>query len=252
VSTDTNVDAIFDLAADATTSTPNTENTAEATTTSESNAESTENAEGTALYPNVLRRYKASEIANGENPEGTLTVAEFAGKLTVENILAGKGVEGLVKDTNIYTAIKAKRSPLPVVLVLPDDSDNDRDAKVYLPEAEAREAYENRPERGTGNGSASKRSYDELLEDAAKKFLALQAIETRLKRAQDQYGKANAQLEKYKGWLRPTHKDDENPDESVVNAITAKAEELEEAADAAKGSIDDAGNAVDTDEAQNA
>lgn len=224
MSTDT-VDEFFELAADATDT--------EATENSEDNTNSTE--ESTATYPNVLRTYTVGTDHDdiNTNPEGTLTVAEFASHLTVQAILAGAGVDGVVKDPAVYTAVKAKRHPLPVVLVYPEGveatEDNQNQAKVYLPQAEAEEAWKNRPTRGDGNGSSvSKRSFDDLLEDAAKKLLATAAIKKRLDRTQSQFDKASGTLTKYEGWLRTYFKDETDPAEAVKTAIANKAAEIEE------------------------
>lgn len=219
MSTNTDVDAIFDLATPATTST-DTDTPAPATATTSATAEASA-PEGTAngpssdaaatnpanpgaVYPNVLRTYKQSEIKEGENPEGTLTIAEFAGHLTFENLTKkGQGLEGIVKDQNIYTGVKAKKA-LPVVLVFADDADqhDQRNAKVYLPVKEATEAYENRPARGEGGAAAaSKRDKDTLVTGLAKKTMELAKIEERLARTQEQRAKASATVQKYHGWL---------------------------------------------------
>lgn len=262
MTTDTDVAAIFDLAADAMTTAdadPTTENT--------DNTDNTENTpESPDLYPNVLRTYTASEVGEG-NPPNTLTVAEFAAELTVRNVLAGAGATGVVKDANIYTGIKAKRHTLPVVLVFPDGADqkDQKAAKVYLPVKEATDVYDERPERGSGNAAASKRSQDELLEDAAKKYLALEAIRVRLVRTQGQFDKTAKQMDKYHGWLgqfflgtevqEVTDEDgtkrletqDEANKRALTTAITERAEKIEEEeaakSDAEKSDIPDNDNA---------
>jgi hypothetical protein len=240
----TDVEDIFALAADNTSEA--TQDNAEAsadepgtegTNTDENPAEG----ESAALYPRVLRSYKVGDpdLTEGENPPGTLTVNEFAGQLSIDNFQAGNtSLDAIVNAANIYTGVKAKREPLPVVLVYPADSDDMKDAKVFLPYAEASEVYRNRPERGTGSAATTKRTYDEMVLDAAKKLNQLKAIVIRFDRVADQKLKAEGILAKYKGWIRPSHKDDENPDEAVNLVIANKAAELEEAAaleaDAAK------------------
>jgi len=251
--TQNDIDAIMDLAAPATDSgTPDASSAPETT-----NEPAQSNADGstTDLYPNVLRTYKVGVDApeNGENPEGTVTVAEFAGYLTLENFKAGNmTIDSIVKDANIYTGVKASRQPLPVVLVFPADSDAQRDAKVYLPLVEATEVFRNRPERGSGNTNTSKRSQDEITTDGAKKLLALRAVEARLAKVTEQYRKVTEQMNKYHNWLRPYFKDVEVPatdpsdtrtpeelrNEAIENAVNEafdkRAEELEVEADAAK------------------
>ena len=228
------IDAIMELAAPTTDDSTATQTDAQSTDAPD---QSDAGAESTDLYPNVLRSYKVGVDApeNGENPTDTLTVSEFAGYLTVENFKAGNMTpDSIVKDANIYTGVKAKRLALPVVLVFPADSDEQRDAKVYLPVAEAVEAYRSRPERGTGNTGTSKRSQDEITTDGAKKLLALRAVEARLTKVTDQYKKVAEQMDKYRNWLRPFYKDAENPADAVNEAFELRAEELEVEADAAK------------------
>jgi hypothetical protein len=254
------VDDVFDLAASA-------DNTPEDSTNESAQVDTTDNtndddAASTGLtYPNVLRNLTADAVPEGQNPDGTLTVAEFASKLTVDNILAGKGIAGVVKDPAIYTGTKAKRHALPVVLVFPEGTTDFKDqsnVKVFLPVAEATEAYNTRPERGTGGAAgASKRSYDELLTDAAKKHIARESISVRYERAKEQLEKADAMLTKYTIWLRPGHKDaepveitvdgetreqskDEAINAAVQDAIQAKAAELIEAEEASKAIADNA------------
>src|SRR6185295_16776246 len=140
--------------------------------------------------------------------DGTLTVAEFAGYLTVEAIKAGAGVEGIVDKQNIYTATKAKRHPLPVVLVFADDADQSdlSNAKVYLPVKEATEAWQNRLARGESSATTSKKTQDDLLTDAAKRSITLASIQKRLDRANEQKAKAVKLLEKSYGWLAQYYK----------------------------------------------
>lgn len=257
MSTNTDVDAIFDLAADASTATPSSTPPQDSTeNTPESNADASSADKGGALYPKVLRTYKASEVGEG-NPEGTLTVAEFAGHLTVEAIKAGAGVEGIVKDANIYTATKAARHPLSVVLVFADDDDqsDQKTAKVYLPIAEATEEYKARPTRGeSSNAATSKRSQEELLDDAAKKAVTLAKTQKRFDRVKAQLDTVAGQMNKYHGWLAEYFKGTEIQDKedgtpetqeeankrALYAAIAERAAKIEEEealkADAAKNS----------------
>lgn len=254
------IDEVLELAAP---SSPSSDtDTADAAPEGTQSAADTADAVGsTELYPNVLKSFKVGQDApeDGANPEGTLTVAEFAGHLTIENFKAATAAERaitpelIVKDPNIYTAVRGKKHALPVVLVYPADSDEMRDAKVFLPVAEATEAYQKRPERGTSAAAVSKRSQEDILTDGAKKLNALKAIEVRLQRVMDQHATASKQMAKYYGWYRTYCKDvqpveiaateteparmqtaEEAVDNAVKDAFEAKAAELEASAEAAK------------------
>lgn len=236
----TDVEDIFALAADNTSENAAEASAAPADTETPSTDENVPSAT-TALYPNVLKTYKAgdADLTEGENPPGTLRVPEFAAYLSLENFKAGDQTLGaIVKDATIYAGTKAARHPLPVVLVFPADSDDMKDATVYLPVTEAMEAYRNRPERGAGAASSAKRTVDEYILDGAKKLNDLKAINIRFDRVLGQKNKAEGLLAKYRGWIRPSFKDEEDPDAKVNELIAAKAAELEEAAaleaDAAK------------------
>lgn len=109
-------------------------------------------------YSNVKAGYATLEEA--EAAEGKLhTVAEFAGLLTLRNVSErNMGLDGIVKDAAIYTAIRAVRSPLPVVLV----------ADTAMLADTAFEAWDARPTRGEGATSTGGRlSDDDLLKAAA-------------------------------------------------------------------------------------
>lgn len=216
-----NIDAIFDLAAD--TASSNTEDTATTSngadndnatqdtsaTAPEGNADNSAEPNPGLIYHRVLKTLTASQVGEG-NPEGTFTIAEFANFLSVEAIKAGGGMNDLVPAANIYTASKGSRNPLPVYLVFADDADttDHRNVlKVYIPIAEGTEAWNARPTKGESNASTSKRTKEELLEDAAKKLETLTGIQTRRKRAEEQEKKATAQFDKYLNWLREYYKD---------------------------------------------
>lgn len=246
----TDVEDIFALATDAdTTSTETTENPAESAP-----ADSSADAPA-ALYPKVLRTYKASELTDGENPEGTYTIAEFAAYLTVQAIRAGGDLGDVVKDATIYNAVKGARHPLPVVLVFADDADTSdlSKAKVYLPISEATAAWESRPARGEGaNSDASKRSQDDLLTGLAKKTVELAKIQERLTRTQTQFNKAEKTVQKYHGWLSKfylgtptaeitdaegntrTQTQDEANAAALLKAVEQKIDEIAAAEDAEK------------------
>lgn len=241
--TQTDIDAVLDLAAPVTTTTDPNANTDTETGENDTNS-APETPESPDLYPNVLRSYKVGSDdnappADGSNPEGTLTVSEFAGYLSVENFTAASAAgqtitpDLIVKDANIYTGVRAKRHSLPVVLVFPAESDEMRDAKVYLPTVEATEVYRNRPERGNSNASVSKRTQDDITTDGAKKLNALRAIETRLRRTQEQFDKASATMAKYQGWLRPYFRDVTPTEIPATDVEPARMQTQSEAVDAA-------------------
>lgn len=278
------IDAIMDLAAPVTDGSADTaapaQSDAEATSTdtatsdtagAEPPADAADAADAatSALYPNVFKTYKVGSADNappedGSNPEGTLTVSEFAGHLTLTAFMEAQSANrppslaDIVKDPAIYTSTKAKRHPLPVVLVFPEDSDEQRDAKVYLPVAEATAAYQARPERGNGTSATAngtRRTAEDLIDAGAKKLNELNAIKVRLDRAQAQFDKASGILAKTAKWLRPLLNDtlapnadgspatpiaDADLDNAVLATFAKRAAELEEAAaleaDAAKNS----------------
>lgn len=216
------VDEIFDLAA---------EPAASNETATEAEVASTE--ESTALYPNVLRTINADEYTPGTNPEGTLSIPEFAAHVTIENFKGGNlDPSAVVKDQAIYAAVKAKRYPLPVVLVLGAESTDPKDARVFVPVAEAMAAWQDRPARGEGSAAAvSARSEGDLLNVSAKKFSALGKLQARLDRLTAQVDKTRAQHDKYVHQLAQVARVD---DDVAAQRIADKAAELDEAeADAA-------------------
>lgn len=120
------------------------------------NTENVENTTGDSKYTNVTATYGSEE----EVPEGTklYTVTEFTAALTVRNITErNMGVDGVVKDSAVYTAMRAVRHPLSVVLV---------DGNAFLTDAAFAE-WDSRPERGTGAASNGGRLSDDDLLKAA-------------------------------------------------------------------------------------
>lgn len=229
------VDEMFDLAATPTSDGPDTTAPSEPTNETET-PESADSTESTDLYPNVLKTYTANDLPAGEAPPNTMTIPEFTGHLTLENITKrGMGVDGIVKDQNVYNATKAKRDPIPVVLVFSVNedgsvNDNQKDAKVYIPVAEGTEAYLNRPERGSGTStSTSKRSDEDLIEDASKKRQDLNALQDRIKKLAERVEKAQNVYDKYGKWLSDRNLSWEKVDEFDA-AQAAKAEAAEESA----------------------
>src|SRR5712691_1348824 len=96
----------------------------------EANVGNVESSEGKPKYPNVVDSFSSMDEARAKYPV-LYNVTDFAAQVTLRNIHEGKGVEGFVIPNNIYTATKAVRHPLPVVLV---------DGTAYLPET-AFDAY---------------------------------------------------------------------------------------------------------------
>lgn len=199
------------------------------------NATSTE--EDTRTYRNVVASLKAADVTAGENPvydgNPTMTVSEFAAYLTVANvsakISAGEtpGLDEMVDRQKLYNAVKGVRSPLPVVLVFPDDSADDKDAAVYLPVALAEKAWNERPSRGeTSPATSSKRSDDELIEDAAKKYQSLTSAQARLAKLTEKVATLNTQYDKYLNYLKARNLDQ--------TSVDAKVKELNEAAEVAE------------------
>lgn len=120
------------------------------------NADNTENPTGDSKYTNVTATYGSE----AEVPEGTklYTVTEFTAALTVRNIVERNlGVDGVVKDSAVYTAMRAVRHPLSVVLV---------DGNAFLTN-DAFVEWDSRPERGTGAASNGGRLSDDDLLKAA-------------------------------------------------------------------------------------
>lgn len=157
----------------------------------EENAESAENETETgSKYGLILGTYDDDSA-----PDGLMTVKEFAAELTYKNFEAGlRGVDAMVDSQAVYTAMKAKRHPLPVVLV--DDS-------AYLP-TEAFEAWANRPVRGEGGTSVagSRRSDDDLLRLAAKARSDAMKLSDRKVRLEERLEKAKNTAVKYGRQLR--------------------------------------------------
>lgn len=255
--TSADIDAVFDLAVDST-NTDTEQNSAANGSESDAETSAADAAAAAAnpalIYHKVHATFYASEVPDGENPEGTYTVAEFAGHLTIAAIKSGGGLADLVKDQAVYNALKGTRWQLPVVLVFPDGadkSDHRNVSKVYLPIDEAMAAYDKRPARGDSNAAASKRSQDELLTDAAKRAISLANITKRYNRVKEQMEKATALLAKSHKYLTEYYKADpaaleegqtqEDANKALLNAaITERAAKIEEEealkADAAKAS----------------
>lgn len=137
---------------------------------------------------------KEFSLVVGEHPDGTdpaeikvLTVKEFATELTWKNF--EKGERKQVEPADIYNAIKAKRHPLPVVLI---------GERAYLP-AQAFEVWENRPVRGEGTSAAapSKRSDEELIKLTAEKQKALAKTAERIEKLLARRDKEAELVKKY-------------------------------------------------------
>lgn len=138
-----------------------TENVGPDTSVSAQDAQSAPSGDGdenTSKYPNVSAVYATRD----EVPEDVnlYTVAEFSARLTVRNVTERNlGIDGIVKDSAVYTAMRALRHPLPVVLV----------GETALLGDEAFQAWDARPARGEGTTSTGGRLSDEDLLKAADK-----------------------------------------------------------------------------------
>lgn len=142
-------------------------------------------------YKNVLESRE-----DGANTDDLLTVTEFANRLTVRNITEkGMGADGVVDKANIYTAMRAARNPLPVVLV---------GEAAWLPAFEvAAEAWDARPARGegTGTGTGGKLSDDDLkrlswksFDNVAKLAKRKESLDSRIAKAEKLAEKRRRQL----------------------------------------------------------
>lgn len=213
--------------------------TSDTDTTDTDTSETTPN----SPYPNVLRVLSASEVEAGTNPEGCLTVNEFAGTLTLRAYQSGvTDLSAFVQSPAVYQALKAKRHPIPVVLVLPEGSQDLADARVFIPEVEGIAAWDGRPARGSGSdAAASTRSKDELMATAAKKVLERSKIQARLDRATEQLGKADKTVAKYVGWLAQFFANDRDAAfaamQEAADALAAESE--------SDSAIDDNGNPIE-------
>jgi hypothetical protein len=184
------------------------------------------------VYPNVLRAYHG-ELPSSE--EGKLyTVGEFAAQVTLHQ-LQHKGMDpsNIVGDQKIYTAVKSRTAPLPVVLVWPAPAEgeapdtDERNAKVLLPWDEALKSWDERPKRGEGASSTSARTDADLLRDAAKKHIEFTSANARLEKLTAKVAKLKTQDEKYATWLKSRNISTEAL-EAEVAKITAEQEAAEE------------------------
>lgn len=97
-------------------------------------------------YTNITATYPEGT----EVPDGFKTITDFAGELSVRNVLAaqaeGRGASAadLVDKSAIYAATRAVRNPLPVIVI---------GETAYLG-PDAVEAWDNRPVRGEGGTSS--------------------------------------------------------------------------------------------------
>jgi hypothetical protein len=213
----------------------NTDNSTQAQSTD--GADSTDGAnqapvDPSKVYPNVLRAYHG-ELPSSE--EGKLyTVGEFAAQVTLHQ-LQHKGMDpsNIVGDQKIYTAVKSRTAPLPVVLVWPAPAEgetpdtDERNAKVLLPWDEALKSWDERPKRGEGASSTSARTDADLLRDAAKKHIEYTSANARLEKLTAKVAKLKTQDEKYATWLKSRNISTEAL-EAEVAKITAEQEAAEE------------------------
>jgi len=169
------------------------DNEANANDSTDSAADSANGSTAGQKYSNVVEtRPEDADVSD------LYTVSDFASKLTVRNITEkGMGADGIVKDSNVYAAMRAVRHPLPVVLV-----GEPANPTAYLPEA-AVAAWDSRPARGEGaaTGSGGRLSDDELFRlsaqvrdkrDALQKRLA--SLQNRIAQAENLFNKRDRQL----------------------------------------------------------
>lgn len=173
----------------ATTEASNSDNATTEANSNSTNEATTETANtDTPEYGDLRGTFATMDEAEAAGFGDLITEKAFADALTVRNVLAGKMADGIVPVQNIYNAVKAKRHPIPVVLV---------DGNRYVPQAQATEAWDNRPERGEGSGSTSGTLTDERL--ALLTFQVqdkVNAANRRLKVLQDKIAKDTKTMEK--------------------------------------------------------
>jgi hypothetical protein len=183
------------------------------------------------IYPNVVASYNFDAFPVGEAPPGTATLPNFAGLLTLKLIQEkGPSVDNIVDKPVIYNSARAKRNPLPVVLVWAEGEEGDqKTATAFIPIEAGFKAWQERPVRGAGptNTTTSARPIEDLFKDAAGKRAELTAMVARRDRLNERIEKATTQLEKYAGWLKARGKswDDVSAWEKANDASTQEAEE---------------------------
>lgn len=180
-------------------------------------------------------------------PEGTVSITDFAAHMTAQQIMAkvakGENPDGTeyVVPTSVYQTVKAKRDPIPHVLV---KAEGDKEARVYILKAEATEWWLARAEklstRGQGTARASSRTAEqnlELLADAQKR--ALYAL-SRLALWQGKVGQTEKLVEKYKGFLKDQDASEEDVDRAIQDGTDRfNTEQAEKAAKKSKKSDED-------------
>lgn len=228
MSTNTDVDAIFDLASDEASTGPDTTVTAQTDTEQPTKG----------LYPNIAETFSAADFGD-RNDDGLnaayLQVSQFASYLSIRNIQSGdfaSDLEGaMVKDNNVYAALKATRHPLPVVLVFADDVDPSaytteeaqKSAKVYLNKVVAEAAWDERPVRGSGGTTVgSRRSDEDLLKVAGQKRAEVAGYRARLAVLNTKLEKGEKHLARYGDELTRRGLSWEKVDEFESNAEASK------------------------------
>lgn len=210
------IDELFEMTAPASNATDTTTPTSpEDTATENANAtdtqntdssNGTDNADDGVIYPKVLVAYPHDSFPADEAPTGTATLPEFAGLLTL-HLLQKNGMDpkNIIDKPVIYNSARAKRHPLPVVLVWAKDAEGDQSkATAYIPIEEGFKAWEERPARGEGattNTTSSTRPIEDLFKDAAGKRKDLEAMTARRDKLNERIAKATTQVEKYGKWL---------------------------------------------------
>lgn len=178
---------------------------------------------------------KVISLPKGERPEGSLTISEFADKVNAEvvrakvkELMSGDNpmdaVDAAVAATaeqvaagSFYQAVRAQRNPMPHYVVRSETdvdvtdengevtgTNTEVDEKIYVPETEGLEWWNNRPTRGSG-GSAARGSEEDIqkrLVRAGKKLQALEAVKARLTKVEELRDKFQSQVDKYEELLK--------------------------------------------------
>jgi len=145
-------------------------------------------------YPNVLCEVQDENDPNLAQYGELLNSTDFSKKITFKLMIAdGKGADGYVAAANVYAAMKAKRHPLPVVIVA---------GTALIPWDLGSAAWDERPVRGEGETASSGVLTDEELLVAYGRALAtLDKRVKLLKRAQEVHDKFVALVTKRESQL---------------------------------------------------
>jgi hypothetical protein len=170
-------------------------------------------------------------------PDGAVSVTDFAAWMTQElmreKIHSGEPLTGTeyVLPQPVYQAIKAKKDPLPHVMVKTDD---DSEPRVYVLRDEAAKAWRARlvrtATRGAGSLRASTRSADDLLALHAEAVKKVTYAVDRAALWDTNLEKAQKLVAKYESLLRTANVDDTTIKLSATTAVSDYVVEKEEKA----------------------